>query len=149
MLPWQKKASLGTLGLKIIMVAGNHLAMHLTVPLTPGRRRAGRTAFLMFCSPDFFTIIPSVVQVGTHPIFLDQCRSITSTHLHLRCHAPFSIILSGFNINVAMTHHPVIQNEVDELLAKSSVPLNHPLEVLPFLQMYLWFLSALAVYDPY
>ena len=61
--------------------------------------------------------------------FLDQRRSITSNrfvlnmvwghHLQLRSHPPFHF--RCFNVKVAAAQHPVIQEEVDELLAKGAI----------------------------
>ena len=50
-----------------------------------------------------------------------------------------------FNIKASRLHHPVIQKEVDEQLAKGA--LNHLLVVLVFTQVCLWFLSIPVVYD--
>ena len=68
----------------------------------------------------------SVVQVGIFPQRLDQWRSIMSNrillnmvkghHLLLRSH-PLFCNFKWFNIKAATSHHPVIQKEVDELLA--------------------------------
>ena len=65
--------------------------------------------------------------------------------LQLRCHPPLLQIFKQFNIKTAMTYHPVIQSEVDELLAKGEM--NFPLTVLAFTQMFLWFQSILLAYD--
>ena len=48
---------------------------------------------------------------------------------------------------VAMAHHPAIQKEVDDMLAKSVIDpsTGHS----GFTQMYIWSLSALVAYDPY
>ena len=63
--------------------------------------------------------------------FLDQWRSITSNrfvlnmvqghHLQLRSHPPLFCDFWYFNVKVAAAHHPVIQKEVDELLAKGAI----------------------------
>ena len=39
-------------------------------------------------------------------------------HLQLKSHPPLSKNFKQFNIKVAAAHHPIIQKEVDELLAK-------------------------------
>ena len=59
--------------------------------------------------------------------FLDQWRSITSNrfvfnmvqchHLQLKSHLPLFCNFWQFNIKAAAAHHPIIQKEVDELLA--------------------------------
>ena len=66
-------------------------------------------------------------QVGMLFKYFDQWRSITSNrfvhnmvqdhHLQLRSHPP---LFCDFNVKVAAVHHPVIQKEVDELLAKGA-----------------------------
>ena len=44
-----------------------------------------------------------------------------------------------------MDHQPIIQKEVDELLAKGTI--ENQLVVLAFTQMYLLFLSVLVAYN--
>ena len=63
--------------------------------------------------------------------FFDQWRSITSNrfvlnmvwghHLQLRSHPPLFHDFWCFNVKVAAAHHPVIQKEVDEPLAKGAI----------------------------
>ena len=63
--------------------------------------------------------------------FFNQWRSITSNrfvlnmvwghHLQLRSHPPLFCNLWQFNVKAAAAHHPIIQNEVDELLAKGAI----------------------------
>ena len=63
--------------------------------------------------------------------FFDQWRSITSNrfvlnmvqghHLQLRSHPPLFHNFWHFNVKVPAAHHPVIQKEVDELLAKGAI----------------------------
>ena len=70
-------------------------------------------------------------QVGMLFKFLDQWRSITSNrfvlkmvqghHLQLRSHPPLFHKFRHFNVKVPAAHHPVIQKEVDELLAKGAI----------------------------
>ena len=70
-------------------------------------------------------------QVGMLFKFFDQWRSITSNrfvlnmvgghHLELRSHPLFFCDFWHFNVKVATAHHPVIQREVDELLAKGAI----------------------------
>ena len=70
-------------------------------------------------------------QVGMLFKFFDQWRSITSNrfvlnmvqghHLQLRSHPPLFCDFWCFNIKAAAAHHPVIQKEVDELLAKGAI----------------------------
>ena len=64
-------------------------------------------------------------------LFLDQWRSITSNrlvlnmvqghHLQLRSHPVLFHNFQLFNIKAAAPHHPIIQKEVDELLAKGAI----------------------------
>ena len=73
----------------------------------------------------------AVFQVGMLFKFFDQCRIITSNrfvlnmvwghHLQLRSHAPLFRDFQHFNVKAAAAHHPVIQKEVDELLAKGAI----------------------------
>ena len=61
----------------------------------------------------------------------EQWRSITSNrfvlnivqghHLQLQSHPPLFCNFQQFNVKVATTHHPIIQKEVDELLAKGAI----------------------------
>ena len=70
-------------------------------------------------------------QVGMLFKFFDQCRSITSNrlvlnmvwghHVQLRSCPPLFHNFWQFNVKAAATHHPVIQKEVDELLAKGAI----------------------------
>ena len=70
-------------------------------------------------------------QVGMLFKFFDQWESITSNrvvlnmvwghHLQLRLHPPLFHDFQHFNVKVAAAHHPVIQKEVDELLAKGAI----------------------------
>ena len=63
--------------------------------------------------------------------FFDQWRSITSNrfvlnmvqghHLQLKSHPPLFHDFQHFNVKAADAHHPVIQKEVDELLAKGAI----------------------------
>ena len=66
--------------------------------------------------------------------FFDQWRSITSNrfvlnmvwghHLQLRSCPPLFHDFWHFNVKAASAHHPVIQKEVDELLAKRAIELS-------------------------
>ena len=63
--------------------------------------------------------------------FFDQWRNITSNrfvlnmvqghHLQLRSCPPLFHDFWHFNVKMAAAHHPVIQREVDELLAKGAI----------------------------
>ena len=63
--------------------------------------------------------------------FFDQWRSIMSNrfvlymvwghHLQLSYHPPLFCNFWQFNVKAAAAHHPIIQKEVDELLAKGAV----------------------------
>ena len=73
----------------------------------------------------------AMFQVGMLFKFFDQWRSITSNrfvlnmvqghHLQLRSHPPLFCDFWHFNVKAAAAHHPVIQKEVDELLAKGAI----------------------------
>ena len=45
-------------------------------------------------------------------------------HLQLRSHPPLFCDFWHFNVKVAAAHHPVVQKEVDELLAKGAIELS-------------------------
>ena len=70
-------------------------------------------------------------QVGMLFKFFDQWRSITSNwfvlnmvwghHLQLKSCPPLFCDFWHFNVKAAAAHHPVIQKEVDELLAKGAI----------------------------
>ena len=96
-------------------------------------------------------------QVGMLLKYFDQWRSITSNrfvlnmvwghHLQLRCCPPLFHEFQHFNVKAAAAHHPVIQKEVDELLAKGAI--NPPLVALVSILPCLWYLSVLGAFDPY
>ena len=70
-------------------------------------------------------------QVGMLFKFLDQWRSIISNrfvlnmvwghHLQLRSHPSLFCDFWQFNVKAVTAHYPVIQREVDELLAKGTI----------------------------
>ena len=97
------------------------------------------------------------MQVGTLPHFLDQWKSMPSYrfvlntvkghHLQLRCHPPLVYNFKWFNSKVATAHHPVIQKDMEEILAKV---VTEPSTVGDgFYSNVLWILHVLMVYDPY
>ena len=73
----------------------------------------------------------TMFQVGMLFKCFDQLRSITSNrfvlnmvwghYLQLRSHPPLFCEFQHFNVKAAAAHHPVIQKEVDELLAKGAI----------------------------
>ena len=73
--------------------------------------------------------LPTVVQVSTLFQFLDQWRSITLNrillnmvnHFHLRCCPLLFHNFKQFNIKTATAHCPVIQHEVNGLIAKGAI----------------------------
>ena len=91
-----------------------------------------------------------VLQVGMLP-FLDQWRGITSNrfvlnmvqghHLQLRSHPPLFCNFWQFNVKAAAGHHPIIQKEVDDLLATGEPSSG----VLVSISVCLLFLSILVV----
>ena len=70
-------------------------------------------------------------QVGMLLKVFDQWRSISSNrfvlnmvlghHLKLRSQPPFFLDFWQFNVKAVATHHPVIQRQIDELLAKGVI----------------------------
>ena len=89
--------------------------------------------------------------------FLDQWRSITSNrfvlnmvwghHLQLRSHPPLFHDFWHFNVKAVGAHHPVIQKEVDELLAKGAIEPSSM--VLVSILACLWYLSILGAFILY
>ena len=79
----------------------------------------------------FSSSTSAMFQVGMLFKFFDQWRSITSNwfvlnmvwghHLQLRSHPSLFCDFQHFNVKVAAVHHPVIQNEAGELLAKGAI----------------------------
>ena len=75
--------------------------------------------------------ISAAFQVGMLFKFFDQWRSITSNrfvlnmvwghHLQLRSCPPLFRVFRHFNVKTAAAHHPIIQKEVDELLAEGAI----------------------------
>ena len=73
----------------------------------------------------------ALLQVCMLFIFFNQWRSITSNsfvlnmvwghHLQLRSHPPLFCDFWHLNVKAAAVHHPVIQKEVDDLLAKGAI----------------------------
>ena len=132
--------------------------MHLPVPLTVGRRGAVGDCIPGVLQPTISSALSSCfAQVGKSLQFLDQWRSTSSNrfvlnmvkglHLQLWYHPPLFCNFKQFNIKAAKAHHPIIQKEVDELLAKGATePCTGG---AAFTQMGLCFPSALVVYDPY
>ena len=82
-------------------------------------------------SSAFSSSTSAAFQVGMLFKFFDQWRSITSNRfvlningshpLQLRSCPPLFCDFQHFNIKAVAAHHPVIQREVDELLAKGAI----------------------------
>ena len=89
--------------------------------------------------------------------FLDQWRSITPNrfvlnmvwgyHLQLRSHPSLFHNFGQFSVEAAVVYHPIIQKEVDELLAKGAVEPSSG--GAGFLSSMLWFLSILVASGEY
>ena len=96
-------------------------------------------------------------QVGMLFKCFDQLRSITSNrfvlhmvrchHLQLRSHPPLFHDFWHFNVKAAAAHHPVIQKEVDELLAKGTIEPSSG--GVGFYSSVLWYLIIPGAFDPY
>ena len=104
----------------------------------------------------FITII-LIYCAGWYPKVLDQWRSLTLSrflldmvkgyNLELRCHPLLFHNFRWFDIKAAMAHHPIIQKEVDDQIAKGATePLGGG---AGFCSMYFGFLGTLMVYEPY
>ena len=78
-------------------------------------------------SSSFSSSTSAPFQVGMLFKFFDQWRSITynrfvlNIYLQLRSCPPLFPDFWHFNVKAAAAHHPVIQKEVDELLAKGAI----------------------------
>ena len=68
-------------------------------------------------------------------------------HLQLRSHPPLFCDFWHFNVKAAAAHHPVIQKEVDELLAKGAIEPSSG--GAGFYSSSLWYLSVLGAFVPY
>ena len=110
-------------------VAGSHLVVHLQVPLTLGRRGPWGMAFLVcYCLQFHQIILISCADWQTYKS-LDQWRNITSNRLlliwievtvfSLDAIVCYSMVLNKwFSSSASAAHDPIMQKEVDELLAK-------------------------------
>ena len=114
------------------MVAGNHLIMDLAVQLIPGIEPMEGS---ILDDLQYATLLASsLVQHGTLPQILDQWIGRTSSrfmlnvvkshHIQLRCHCPLFCYFEQINVKASVAHHHVIQQEVDELLAKVTIELS-------------------------
>ena len=111
--------------------AGIDLVVYLPVSWTLGIREAMGDGIPDVLESTSAPSSSSVVQVGKFSQCLDQCRSISSNrfvlnmvkgyHLQVRCHPLLFHNFKWFNIEAASAHHPVIQKEVDELIAKGPI----------------------------
>ena len=96
-------------------------------------------------------------QVGMLFKFFDQWRCITSNrfvlnmvwghHLQLRPHPSLYNDFWCFNVKAVAAHHPVIQREVGELLAKGAIEPSSG--GAGFYSSCLWYLSILGAFNPY
>ena len=119
--------------LRLIQVARS-LLVAVSPPVLPtlGRKRSMGVGIPdVSWSSTFSSSSSEVFQVGMLFRFFAQWRSITSNrfvlnmvlddHLKLQFHPPLFHNFQQFNVKVATTHHPIIQKEVDELLAKGVI----------------------------
>ena len=108
------------------------MVVSLPVLLMLGRKGAvGVSAPDMSQSTGSSLSLILVFQVGMLFHILDQWRSITSNrfplnmvqghHLQLRSCHPLLHYFLQFSVKVAAAHHPIIQKEMDELLAKGAI----------------------------
>ena len=120
------------LGLKVIRVEGSQAGVHLPVPLTLKRRDTlGHNVPGVLQSTSSSPSSSPVVQGGTLPTNLNQSRSITVSrfvlnmvkghHLQFRWHCLLCHNFKWFIIKAAMAHHPIIQEEVEKMLAKGAI----------------------------
>ena len=123
-------------GLRLIQVARS-LLVAVSPPVLWGQEEKRDMAVSTPDVPDLSTSSSSssspsaTFQVGMLFKFFDQWRSITSNsfvlnmvqdhHFQLRSHPALFCDFQHFNVKVAAAHHPVIQKEVDELLAKGAI----------------------------
>ena len=114
------------LSLMVIRKAGIRLEVYLHVTLTLGKGGAMGDGIPDVLQSSTSSPSPSfIVQVSTLSKFLDQWRSITSNRFVLNVlkghHLQHRCCLPQFNIRAALTRHPIIQEEVDWLLAKGAI----------------------------
>ena len=146
-------------GMRLIQVARS-LLVAMSPPVLPtlgGKGSMGVSTPDVSWSSASSSSSSAVFQVGMLFKFFDQWRSITPNrfvlnmvwghHLQLWSNPPLFHNLWQFNVKAATTHHPIIQKEVDELLAKGAM--NHLLVVLVSISACLWFLSVLVAFSPY
>ena len=131
-LPWLR-GLIWRVGMRLIQVARSLLvAMSPPVLLTlGGKGSVGVSVPDVSWSSISSSSSSAVFHVGILFKFFDQCSSITSNrfvlnmvqdyHLQLWSHPPLFCNFQQFNVKVATTHHPIIQKEVDELLAKGVI----------------------------
>ena len=121
------------MGLRLAQVARSLL---MVVSL-PGLLILGRRGAMGDGTPDVALSTASssssstVLQVGMLSHFLNEWRSISSNrfvlnmvwghHFQLILYPPMFCNFQLFNVMVAATHHPIIQKEMDELLAKEVI----------------------------
>ena len=99
----------------------------------------------------------AVFQVGMLFKYFDQWRIIISNkfvlnmvlgpHLQVRPCPPLFHNFRQFNVKVVAAHHPIIQKEVDELLAKGAIEPSSG--GAGCILVCLWFLSILVASGPY
>ena len=116
-------------GMRLVQVARSlHVAISPLVLLTlGGKGSVGVGTPDVPWSSASSSSLSAVFQVDMLLKFFDQWRSITSNrfvlnmvqghHLQLQSHPPLFCNFQQFNVKVTATHHPIIQKEVDELLA--------------------------------
>ena len=127
-LPWLRGLT-WRVGMKLIQVARS-LLLAMSPPVLPtlgGKGSVEVSTPDVSCSSASSSSSSAVFQVGMLFIFFYQWRSISSNrfvlnmvqghHLQLWSPPPLFCNFQQFNVKAATTHHPIIQKEVDELLA--------------------------------
>ena len=129
--PWQGSFT-SLLNLKVFRVTGNQLEVHTLATQTLGKGESWGQHSWCVATFDFitFTFIFICFTSWCTSTILNQLRSITSSRcmhnmvkghcLWLRCCPLLFHDFSWFNIKAAMAHHPIIQKEVDDMLAKGA-----------------------------
>ena len=154
---WQRSLTL-ILSHTVIRVAGSQLEVNLQVLVTLGRR-GSHGGWCSWCVTvfNFITIIIITYSGQYTSKFFGYWRSIICNrfvlnmvkghHLQLMCCPSLFHYFRQFNIKATLVHHPIIQKEVDELVAKGAIKPSPG--GAGFSQMYLLLLNILLAYNLY
>ena len=123
--PPRQRILIFILSLMVVRVAESQLEVHPPVPLTLGKR--GTMGVVIFDVSQSLMSSPSSsssVQAGIFLKFMDQWKSLLPIGLcliWLRCCPLLFHSFRQFNIEATPAHYPIIQKDVNELLAKGAI----------------------------